>query len=61
MLRRNVGYVFQNPSSQIIGATVEEDVAFSLEILGIDRDEMQRRIKGFSNLWDSLDWKKRIL
>ncbi|ACM22900.1 MULTISPECIES: energy-coupling factor ABC transporter ATP-binding protein EcfA1 [Thermotoga] len=45
MLRRNVGYVFQNPSSQIIGATVEEDVAFSLEILGIDRDEMQRRIK----------------
>ncbi|PLV57168.1 energy-coupling factor ABC transporter ATP-binding protein EcfA1 [Thermotoga sp. SG1] len=44
-LRKNVGYVFQNPSSQIIGATVEEDVAFSLEILGLDRDEMQRRIK----------------
>ncbi|MCD6551886.1 energy-coupling factor ABC transporter ATP-binding protein EcfA1 [Thermotoga sp.] len=44
-LRKNVGYVFQNPSSQIIGATVEEDVAFSLEILGLDKVEMQKRIK----------------
>jgi energy-coupling factor transport system ATP-binding protein len=45
LLRKNVGYVFQNPSSQIIGATVEEDVAFSLEILGLDESEMRKRIK----------------
>lgn len=52
-LRKNVGYVFQNPSSQIIGATVEEDVAFSLEILGLDEGEMRKRIKKVLNWWDS--------
>ncbi|PLV60321.1 energy-coupling factor ABC transporter ATP-binding protein EcfA1 [Thermotoga sp. KOL6] len=50
LLRENVGYVFQNPSSQIIGATVEEDIAFSLEILGLDKEEMQKRIKEVLNL-----------
>jgi energy-coupling factor transport system ATP-binding protein len=33
---RRVGYVFQNPELQIIGATVERDVAFGLENLAID-------------------------
>jgi len=44
-LRRLVGYVFQNPASQIIGATVEEDIIFSLEMLGIEREEMEKRLK----------------
>ena len=42
--RRNVGLVMQNPESQIIGDTVEDDVAFALENMGLGRDEMERRI-----------------
>ncbi|HIU10206.1 MAG TPA: energy-coupling factor transporter ATPase [Candidatus Avidehalobacter gallistercoris] len=43
-LRRMVGLVFQNPDNQIVGNSVEEDVAFGLENLGVPRDEMRRRI-----------------
>ncbi|WP_164491573.1 ATP-binding cassette domain-containing protein [Staphylospora marina] len=43
-IRRRVGLVFQNPENQIVGATVEEDLAFGLENLGISREEMERRI-----------------
>lgn len=43
-LRRLVGLVFQNPDNQIVGNSVEEDVAFGLENLGVPRDEMRRRI-----------------
>jgi len=40
-----VGYIFQNPENQIVGVTVEEDVAFGLENIGTEREEMLRRIK----------------
>ena len=43
-LRRLVGIVFQNPDNQIVGNSVEEDVAFGLENLGVPRPEMRRRI-----------------
>ncbi len=43
-IRRKCGIVFQNPDNQIIGTTVEEDVAFGPENLGIPREEMIRRI-----------------
>lgn len=43
-LRRRVGLVFQNPDNQIVGNSVEEDVAFGLENLGVPREEMRRRI-----------------
>ena len=43
-LRKNVGMVFQNPDNQIVATVVEEDVAFSLENLGVPRDEMRRRV-----------------
>ena len=34
-IRRRVGMVFQNPESQIVGMTVEEDVAFGPENLAL--------------------------
>jgi biotin transport system ATP-binding protein len=34
-IRRRVGVVFQNPDNQIVGMTVEEDVAFGPENLGL--------------------------
>lgn len=44
-LRKNAGMVFQNPDNQIVATTVEEDVAFGLENLGVEYDEMHRRVK----------------
>lgn len=38
------GLIFQNPENQIVGTTVEEDLAFGLENLGLSHDEMHRRI-----------------
>lgn len=43
-IRRLVGMVFQNPDNQIVGATVEDDVAFGLENMGVEPEEMRRRI-----------------
>lgn len=42
-----VGLVVQNPFNQISGAklTVEEEVAFGLENLGVPREEMHARVK----------------
>lgn len=43
-LRKNVGMVFQNPDNQIVGTSVEEDVAFGPENLGIEHSEMVERV-----------------
>ena len=44
-IRSQVGMVFQNPDNQFVGATVEDDVAFSLENSGMPYDEMHSRVK----------------
>lgn len=44
-IRKEIGMVFQNPDNQFVGATVEDDVAFSLENQGIPRPEMLTRVK----------------
>jgi len=43
-LAQTVGFVFQNPENQIFMFTVERDVAFGLENLGVPRPEMRRRV-----------------
>ena len=43
-IRRSVAFVFQNPDNQIVGATVEEDVAFGPCNLGLPRREVARRV-----------------
>lgn len=43
-IRQRLGMVFQNPDNQIVSATVERDIAFGLENLGLPRDEMRRRV-----------------
>ena len=42
--RRKVGMVFQNPDNQLVGTTVEDDIAFGLENIGMPRDEMVQKI-----------------
>jgi biotin transport system ATP-binding protein len=44
-LRRDLGIVFQDPESQILGETVEEDAAFGPENLGFSREETKRRVE----------------
>jgi len=43
-IRKNCGMVFQNPDNQIVGTTVEEDVAFGPENLGIPSPEIRKRV-----------------
>jgi len=43
-IRNKVAIVFQNPDNQFIGATVEDDIAFSLENRNIPRDEMLKLV-----------------
>lgn len=46
-VRRNVGIVFQNPDNQTVASIVEDDVAFGAENVGLEREEIGRRI-GFA-------------
>ena len=39
-----VGIIFQNPDNQMIAMTVEKELAFALENLGLDNDIMERKI-----------------
>lgn len=43
-IRSNIGMVFQNPDNQMIASIVEDDVAFGPENLGVDREEIVRRV-----------------
>lgn len=43
-IRQKAGMVFQNPDNQIIAQTVEEDVAFGPENMGVPTEEMQKRV-----------------
>jgi len=43
-VRRKIGMVFQNPDNQFVGSTVQDDVAFGLENVGIPREEMVKRV-----------------
>jgi biotin transport system ATP-binding protein/energy-coupling factor transport system ATP-binding protein len=44
-IRRRVGMIFQNPDNQIVGMSVEEDVAFGPGNLGLPSVEVRRRVK----------------
>lgn len=43
-IRRHVGIVFQNPDNQMVASIVEDDIAFGPENLGVEREEIGRRI-----------------
>ena len=43
-LAQHVGLVFQNPENQLFALSVEKDVAFGLENLGVPREEIRRRV-----------------
>lgn len=43
-IRKKVGMIFQNPDNQIVATAVDEDVAFGPENLGIEREEIIKRV-----------------
>ncbi|REJ36697.1 MAG: energy-coupling factor transporter ATPase [Bacillota bacterium] len=44
-IRRRVGIVWQDPDNQLVAGTVEEDVAFGPENLGLPPEEISRRVE----------------
>ncbi len=51
-IRKNVGIIFQNVDNQIIGTTVEDDIAFGMENISVDSDEMNSCITEMLELFD---------
>jgi energy-coupling factor transport system ATP-binding protein len=43
-VRKAAGMVFQNPDNQMVATIVEDDVAFGPENVGIESDEIKRRV-----------------
>ncbi len=43
-IRQNIGMVFQNPDNQLVATIVEEDVAFAPENLGLETEEIRKRV-----------------
>lgn len=58
-LRKAAGMVFQNPDNQIVATIVEEDVAFGLENLGIEWEEMHKRVESALKAVNMYKYRKR--
>ncbi len=56
----NVGMLFQDPEKQLVMDTVEREIAFGLENLGIEYKKMRKRVMetlSFLNMWEIKDKK----
>ncbi|MEM3626716.1 MAG: ATP-binding cassette domain-containing protein [Candidatus Bathyarchaeia archaeon] len=58
-LATRVGLVFQNPENQLFALSVEKDVAFGLENLGVPRDEIRKKVDWALNLTGIYDLRER--
>lgn len=58
-LAKHVGLVFQNPENQLFALSVEKDVAFGLENLGVSREEMRKRVDWALKLCGIYDLRER--
>jgi len=58
-IRRQVGMVFQNPDNQIVSATVEREIAFGLENLGMPREEMRDIVNKMLADFDLTGYRKK--
>ncbi len=48
-LARQVGTMLQDPDKQIVGSTIEQEIAFGMENLGTSRSEMHQRVSDVLN------------
>lgn len=58
-IRQDCGMVFQNPDNQIIGMTVEEDVGFGPENLGLKVEQIWKRVNDSINTVKLNEFRKR--
>jgi energy-coupling factor transporter ATPase len=58
-LAKHVGFVFQNPENQLFALSVEKDVAFGLENLGVPREEMRQKVDWAMNQSGIYDLRER--
>ena len=58
-MAKHVGLVFQNPENQLFALSIEKDVAFGLENLGVSREEMRKRVDWALNLTGIYDLRER--
>jgi len=52
------GLVFQNPENQLAAATVEREVAFGLENMGLPYEEIHRRVDSALRAFDLTEYRK---
>lgn len=57
-IRENVGLVFQNPDNQIVATIVEEDVAFGPENMGLEREEIRKRVDSALRAVNMYDYRR---
>lgn len=55
-VHQKIGFVFQNPDNQFVGATVADDIAFGLENRQVGRPEMQKRVQEVLERVDMVDF-----
>jgi energy-coupling factor transporter ATPase len=58
-MAKSVGLVFQNPENQLFALSIEKDVAFGLENLGVPREEMRERVEWALKLTGIHDLRER--
>lgn len=58
-LATRVGLVFQNPENQLFALSVEKDVAFGLENLGVPREEIRKKVDWALNLTGIYELRER--
>jgi energy-coupling factor transporter ATP-binding protein EcfA2 len=57
-LSRDVGFVFQNPDSQLFSETVEDEIAFALKNFGYEPEVIEKRITWALNLLNLTQYRK---
>jgi len=58
-MAKSVGLVFQNPENQLFALSIEKDVAFGLENLGVPREDMRERVEWALKLTSINDLRER--
>lgn len=58
-MAKHVGLVFQNPENQLFALSVEKDVAFGLENLGVPREETRKKVDWALQLTGIYDLRER--
>ncbi|MDO4481982.1 MAG: energy-coupling factor transporter ATPase [Bacillota bacterium] len=58
-IRQTVGMVFQNPDNQMVSAVVEDDIAFGPENLGVEPEEIKKRVEMSLKAVGMYDFRKK--